>query len=153
VLVAWLIGCTTPQTQPSVDASAAPSASVAPSASTPVVVAVDAAAESAAPRDAGADVQAMSERAMGMIEHVAKLITANKNDCAALGQRLEDYYEENDAFIVEAKRVYGTMPGADRKVIQKSFRQRFDTAWTTLQPTVKKCKDDPKVKDVLDKVF
>lgn len=130
---------------PHVDATAVPEASV----------------EAATPVDAGpdgddfdaSDMEAMSTRAMGMIEHTAGLIDANKKSCVDLGQKLAAYYDENAAFIVAAKVAYGAMPHANRRKLQQRFRKRFDAAWTKLQPTIKKCKDEPNVKDVLDKVF
>jgi len=145
--LSFSIACTSPQA--GTDARAPTDASAPPTVAITDAAPVDAQDEP----DAAPDIDAMSDRAMNMVEHVAALIDANKRDCRVLGEKLSEYYRENAAFVVQAKELYATMPEADRKKIQKRFRKRFDAAWRTLQPTIKKCKDDSNVKDVLDKVF
>jgi hypothetical protein len=136
------------------DAATPPSAT-RPVTSAPTVVDASAPADATASDagDGGRDQDAFAEQAMQKIEDVAVLIAANKKDCTVLGVRLKAYYDDNAAFVIEAKEAYGVMEKTARKALQQRLRKRFDSAWMKLQPTIKKCKDEPNVASVLDKVF
>jgi hypothetical protein len=116
-------------------------------------VLVDAGVEDAGDEDADAsiDIDAMSARGMTMIEEIATIIHANEDNCDAMGAKVDAYYKDNQASIDDMHETYGKMARDARKVLQTRYRARFDTAWKKLQPGLKKCKDEPKIKALVVK--
>ena len=102
--------------------------------------------------DGAVDVPAMSERGMQMIEEIAARIHENRGDCAKVADAIDQYYKDNEALVQRMKSIYEGMERDKRAVLQKRYRPRFDVAWKRLQPVLKKCKDNDRVKHALDEL-
>ena len=117
----------------------------------PTINASDASLD-AAP-DVDADIGAMSEDALGLLAEVATIAESNKSDCDALAQRLDAFYDRHVTFIKKATDTYKHASHPEQARLRTRYQARFNASWKKLQPPVKRCKDDPAVKELLDRVF
>jgi hypothetical protein len=118
-----------------------------------VVTAADASAQTEpdAAEDASVDLDAVSEQGMRMIEEASGIIQANIGDCDKMGAALDAYYAKHRAAIDFTTDTYRTLSKEERKPIQTKYRPRFDLAWKALQPGLKKCKQQPQIKEIFKK--
>jgi ABC-type transporter Mla subunit MlaD len=93
------------------------------------------------------------DNAIQMLEEAAALIHANEGNCEVMGKRLDEFRQRHNEFLTGFETLFETMPQAERKVVQARYRARFKAAWAKLRPGVGKCKQEPTVNLVLQKLW
>ena len=133
--------------KPLVEAEVAPVASHVEPPTAPIAPIVDSGAE------ADADVAAMIDHALTLLEDAGKIVHANIDDCDAMGERLEAYRQEHLDVVAQVETLYQQEHESERKAIQPRFRARFKAAWANVRPGVMKCRRTPKVNRVIHEIW
>lgn len=107
----------------------------------------------AVPGDARADTNAdIAEKMVRILERVATVVEANRNDCNAMGDKLNAIIDENGAFIADAKARSESMTAEERQQIQARFRTRIQAATAKMIPGLRACGSNPKVTSAIQRV-
>jgi hypothetical protein len=86
---------------------------------------------------------------VGILEHVAVIVDLTKNDCDAMGNRLDAYYQQNAQSIQDAKAAADRLSDDQKQAIQARYRARVLAALAKIQPGVARCSSNPKVASLI----
>ncbi len=100
-----------------------------------------------------ADVMDLVEHGLSMLEDAGRIIHDNMNDCAAMGERLEEYRTSHADAVDRVQLAYENTGNTERHEVQARFRTRFKAAWANIRPGVMKCRHTPKVNRVLREIW
>ena len=105
-----------------------------------------------APGDARADANGDAEKMVRIFERVATIVEANRNDCNAMGDKLNAVIDENAAFLAEAKARSAAMSQAERDALQARYAARIQAATARMMPVMRSCATNQKVMSALRRV-
>lgn len=130
---------TPPATAPAAD-PAAPAADPAAPAADP---AAPAATATAAVKEPTAEEKALAEKAVGMLEEMAKAAETNANDCGKAATSLQAIVDKNKA-LIEAGKKMDNDPGK-KAWFEQTYKDRMMGAMGKMMPLMEKCKDNPEL--------
>ena len=98
--------------------------------------------------DSNADFAA---KLMAVMEQMATIVDANKNDCNAMGDKLDRFMTDNAAFFKDAKARAEKMSDQEKQQIEERYRARLQVVVAKLQGGITKCATNPKVVAAIQK--
>jgi hypothetical protein len=134
--------------KPAADPAAAPAA---PAATDPAAAPADPhaamgtapAAPSVAPVEPPADEKALAEKAVVMLEEMAKVAEANAADCGKAAASLQGIVDKNKG-LIEAGKKMDNDPGK-KAWFEQNYQSRMMGAMGKMVPLMDKCKDNPEL--------
>jgi DNA-directed RNA polymerase specialized sigma24 family protein len=100
---------------------------------------------SGARADAGSDA---FTKLVQLMEQAATIVDATKNNCDAMGDRLDAFYQANAQTLQEAKAATERLPDDQRRALTARYRQRLSAAMAKLQPAMR-CTGNAKIAALL----
>lgn len=94
----------------------------------------------------------MAEKMLRIFERIATIVDANKNDCNAMGDKLNGVIDENAAFLATAKARSEAMSEAERQQFQQRYGARYQALTQRMMPGMMKCATNDKVRSALQRI-
>ncbi|MEO8842826.1 MAG: hypothetical protein ABI591_13875 [Kofleriaceae bacterium] len=98
-----------------------------------------------------ADATADGERAVVMMEQIATIIDANKDNCDAMGDKLGTYLDKNAAELDKLKAAGRTQTAAQKKAFSEKYGTRLKAVADKMMPGLEKCRTNAKVTAAMKK--
>jgi len=95
---------------------------------------------------------AFAAKLVAVMEQMASLVDANKNDCNAMGDKLDRFITDHDALFKEAKAREAQMSEQEKQQFEARYHARLQGVVQKLQRGLSKCITNPKVSSALQKV-
>jgi plasmid maintenance system antidote protein VapI len=104
-------------------------------------------------RDARADQASdVAEKLVVALEQVATIVDGTKNNCDAMGDRLDAYYQLNAQFLRDAKAFMQQLTPEQQRVLKVKFQARSNAAMAKIQPGMMNCMNNAKVMAVIQQI-
>ena len=85
------------------------------------------------------------ERVVRVVEQAATIVTATKNDCDLMGDKLGRLADDNAALLQDAKARDAKMTEAERDAIRQRYAARLMAATSKIMDGLRACMGNPKV--------
>ncbi len=85
------------------------------------------------------------------MEEMANIVDSNKNDCNAMGDKLDKFLTDNAAFFRDAKERAAKLTDQEKKDMEQRYNARLQVVIVKLQEGLTKCASNPKVVSAIQK--
>jgi Tfp pilus assembly protein PilV len=98
--------------------------------------------------DASAD---QAEQAVVLMEQLATIIDANKDNCDAMADKLTVFMDKNGEQLRKLKAAGKTVTEQQKKAFSEKYKDRMQAVSAKIMPGMQKCANNPKVSAVMKK--
>jgi hypothetical protein len=103
--------------------------------------------------DAELSERELIDRGITLLEEVGSIVQANITDCAKMAELVEKYRAEHLDRIRETDQIYWAKNREDFDKLKSVFHDRYWAAWKRIRPGIMKCKDKPRMREVLSEIW